>query len=100
MHVFNVNFKGETELPIKNSYNYQFFNFKINIYNTAGRTKQVPEYSWVAIRNEVLEKVGDIDENEKDAIKISILEDREKLKQLIQSKSKKADIVKIVKNIE
>jgi hypothetical protein len=30
-----------------------------------------------------LEKVGDIDENEKDAIKISILEDREKLKQLI-----------------
>jgi hypothetical protein len=39
MHVFNVNFKGETELPIKNSYNYQFFNFKINIYNTAGRTK-------------------------------------------------------------
>jgi hypothetical protein len=30
-----------------------------------------------------LEKVGDIDENEKDSIKISILEDREKLKQLI-----------------
>jgi hypothetical protein len=39
MHVFNANFKGETEIPITNSYNYQFFNFKLNIYQTVGRTK-------------------------------------------------------------
>jgi hypothetical protein len=30
----------------------------------------------VAIREEALEKVGDIDENEKDAIKIGLQEDR------------------------
>jgi hypothetical protein len=39
MHVFNANFKGETELPIGNSYNYQFFNFKMSVYQTSGRIK-------------------------------------------------------------
>ena len=100
MHVFNANFKGETEWPISNPYNYQFFNFKLNMYQAAGRTKQVPELSWVAIREEALEKVGDIDENEKQAIKIAIQEEREQLKELIKSKSKKTEIAKIVKNIE
>jgi hypothetical protein len=48
----------------------------------------------------VLEKVGDIDENEKQVIKIAIQEDREKLRELIKSKPKKIEIAKIVKNIE
>jgi hypothetical protein len=39
MHVFNANFKGETELSISNPYNYQFFNFKLNMYQAAGRIK-------------------------------------------------------------
>ena len=48
----------------------------------------------------MLEKVGDIDENEKQVIKIAIQEDREKLRELIKSKPKKIEIAKIVKNIE
>ena len=99
-NVFDVNFKGDNEITIINDFNYQFFTFKMNMY-LVGKNKKIPEYSWVAIREEGTEKVGDIDDKERETIRARIEEDRLRLKEMIKKKTaKRSDIIKVVKEIE
>jgi hypothetical protein len=47
----------------------------MNMY-LVGKNKKIPEYSWVAIREEGTEMVGDIDDKERETIRARIEEDR------------------------